>query len=286
MKNKLIVANWKMNGDFAKIEEWTKTFLDKASKKLGVFENVVPVLCPPAIMIDEASASILDYALTKATKDLPEEKDITEDDMENSEIGDVIEKYGVLNVGAQDCHSEKSGAYTGDVSAKMLCEVGCDYVIVGHSERRKGHYEANETVSNKVETVVENDMTPILCVGESKEVRDSSKHLNFVKKQLISCVPDDLAIEHLVIAYEPIWAIGTGAVPTVDEIKEVVTSIKGICDENFSGNIKNYTILYGGSVGVKNADEILGVDGLDGLLVGKVSLEANDFFEICQKAVR
>ena len=99
-------------------------------------------------------------------------------------------------------------------------------------------------------------------------------------------MPDHLAIEHLVIAYEPIWAIGTGAVPTVDEIKEVVTSIKGICDENFSGNIKNYTILYGGSVGVKNADEILGVDGLDGLLVGKVSLEANDFFEICQKAVR
>ena len=88
----------------------------------------------------------------------------------------------------------------------------------------------------------------------------------------------------VVIAYEPIWAIGTGTVPTVDEIKEVVSSIKGICDENFAENVKNYTILYGGSVGVKNAGEILGVDELDGLLVGKVSLEANDFFEICEKA--
>lgn len=283
MKEKLIVANWKMNSDFTKAEAWVGSFLSKSSSKLNVFENVTAVVCPPNIMIDEISANVLEYSFEKVDADLTK-KGKNSDDITQIELAKNVDKYRVIKIGAQNCHSEKEGAYTGDVSAKMVAEIGCEYVIIGHSERRKYHYETNETVGNKIKAVVAQEMTPILCVGESKEVRDSAKYINFVIKQLKSCVPLDVKIENLVIAYEPIWAIGTGLVPTAEEISEMVSVVKKVCDGVFSKNVKSYSILYGGSVNVKNSPEILAVEDLDGLLIGNVSLNATDFFSICSLA--
>lgn len=283
MKSKLIVANWKMNSDFTKAESWVESFLEKSSSKLNVFENVKAIVCPPNIMIDEISANVLEYSFEKADEYLAKNGK-NSDDVTQIELAENVDKYRVIKVGAQDCHSEKEGAYTGDVSAGMLAEIGCEYVIVGHSERRKYHYETNETICNKIKAVIAQKMTPILCVGESKEVRDSTKFVDFVLRQLKSCVPLNVKIENLVIAYEPIWAIGTGVTPTAKQIEEMTLAIKKACDENFAKNIKNYSILYGGSVNVKNASEILAVSNVDGLLIGNASLEVGDFFNICSKA--
>ncbi len=284
MKNKLIVANWKMNGDYSQLESWVNSFLDSSVKKLDVFENVVAVICPPSIFADEVSANVVDYAFDRADAELT--KDGKEAiDIEESEVAEIIDKYRVLKVGAQDCHGEENGAYTGDVSAKMVAEVGCEYVIVGHSERRKYHYETNEIVSSKVKAVNGENMTAILCVGEDQGVRDSGKHVDFVTKQLRACVDQDLDLDYLVVAYEPIWAIGTGIVPTIEQIQEMTNVVKKICEEDFAKNVKSFSVLYGGSVGVKNAESILAVENLDGLLIGKASLNVADFFQICQKAI-
>ncbi len=281
MKDKYIVANWKMNGSFALSESWLEYFLTNYKKDPAI--NVSCVLCPPLTLIDDISANVLESAFGSVESELSQ-NDESIDDVQEEKMIELVDNFRFLKVGAQDCHEENSGAYTGSVSAEMLQEIGCEYVIVGHSERRKYQYEANETVAKKLHSVVAKEMTPVLCVGESKEVRDSKKHVDFVVKQLSSCIPKDVEIAKLIVAYEPIWSIGTGAIPTVEEIQEMTNAIKTKLNEDLSSQVKSFSILYGGSVSVNNSAEILSAKNLDGLLVGKASLDAGDFFEIAKQA--
>lgn len=163
----------------------------------------------------------------------------------------------------------------------MLTKVGCQYVILGHSERRQYHLESDEIVAKKITAALAQKITPIICVGESKETRDAGKHLEFVYKQVMQSIPADAQFEKLVIAYEPIWSIGTGVTPTTTQIAEMAHLFKKIFAEKFAGRAKEYFMLYGGSVTSQNSKEILSIDGVSGLLVGKASLDVEEFAKIC-----
>ena len=188
-----------------------------------------------------------------------------------------IIKHSNIFIGAQDCSVQTSGAYTGDVSAKMLNDMECKYIIVGHSERRIGRYETNNDVALKAKNVMENKMCPIICVGEDAQDRDSGNALNFIEKQLNESIPKNY--KDFIIAYEPIWAIGSGKIPTIDSINEMFNMIRQwLLNNGIDNNIK---ILYGGSVNKENVKEIFSCRDLGGLLIGGVSLKAQEFSEIC-----
>ena len=182
--------------------------------------------------------------------------------------------------GGQSGHPEESGAHTGDVSMKMLKEIGCKYVLCGHSERRQDHYETNEFVSAQVSSAIENDLMPILCVGETEEERQEGKEKVIVKKQ-IETVIERSAIRDprsdLVIAYEPVWAIGTGKTATPEDAQEMHAYIRSLLPEDIRDETR---ILYGGSMKPENAKELLGQPDIDGGLVGGASLKPESFLEI------
>jgi triosephosphate isomerase len=183
---------------------------------------------------------------------------------------------GIITAG----HPEESGAHTGDVSMKMLKEIGCKYVLCGHSERRQDHYETNEFVSAQVSSAIENDLMPILCVGETEEERQEGKEKVIVKKQ-IETVIERSAIRDprsdLVIAYEPVWAIGTGKTATPEDAQEMHAYIRSLLPEDIRDETR---ILYGGSMKPENAKELLGQPDIDGGLVGGASLKPESFLEI------
>lgn len=176
-------------------------------------------------------------------------------------------------LGAQDCHALDTGAFTGNVSALMLKDMGCKYVILGHSERRHYHGETNKAVKQKSQAALKHEIIPIICVGETLEDRQSKKHLDTVKQQLTESIPE--TIDTVVIAYEPVWAIGTGLTATLEDIVEmhqmIATHVAG-----------KYRILYGGSVTANNAGEILSQPNVDGVLVGGASLKPELFTQIMQ----
>ena len=181
-----------------------------------------------------------------------------------------------IEVGGQDCHANDSGAHTGDVAASMLADAGASYVIVGHSERRTDHGESNEDVAAKATAAAAAGLLPIVCVGETLEEREAGKTLDIVGSQLQGSVPKDL--ERLVIAYEPVWAIGTGKVPTLEEIGEVHAFMRSeLSNMDASFDAADTPLLYGGSVKPSNATEIFAVSNVDGALVGGASLKAEDF---------
>lgn len=182
-------------------------------------------------------------------------------------------------LGAQDCSLYDNGAHTGDVSARMLKELGCSFVITGHSERRTDHQESNAVVREKAERVHEQGMTAIICVGESRSQRESGKALESIEEQLSGSLPSRPTFENTVIAYEPVWAIGTGHVPTLEEIQEVHAFIRTFL-KNFSSGAERCRLLYGGSVKAENAREILALDDINGVLVGGASLDAVAFSAI------
>jgi len=285
MAKKLIVANWKMNSSFDEADQWFIDFLEKQKNDKNVVEKVGVIVCPPVVLIDNMSANMMDYSFEKIEASLFEQNKKAED-LKEQELSAMILSEKPLSLGAQDCHFENSGAFTGDVSAKMIADVGAEYVIVGHSERRAGHYEGDEIVAKKIKALASEELTPILCVGESKEVRDEGKHLEFVYRQLLNSVPKDVKFKKFVIAYEPIWSIGTGVVPTASQIQEMAGLIRKICKEKIAEIAGEFFVLYGGSASLENAQEILSTKNVDGLLIGKVSLNAGDFFEICKIAAK
>ena len=175
-------------------------------------------------------------------------------------------------MGAQDCHFEEKGAFTGDSSISLIKEYGCKYVIIGHSERREYAKETDDQIYQKFCQLNECSITPIICVGESQEIREKNTHENFVVNQLEKY--SDIN-EGLIFAYEPIWAIGTGKIPTISDIGKMINVIK----DNISSDAK---VLYGGSVNAKNASNLLAIDNLDGLLVGGASLNPVEFANIAQ----
>jgi triosephosphate isomerase len=189
----------------------------------------------------------------------------------------VVAGTGIA-IGAQDCHAKASGAHTGDVSAEMVGDAGATFIIVGHSERRTDHGESDATVRVKAEAVLRAGLMPIVCIGETKGERETGTTLKVLERQLSGSLPDTAAV---VIAYEPVWAIGTGLTPTIDDIREAHAFIRDFVLARHSAAGAGIRILYGGSVKPSNAREILAVEHVDGALVGGASLKADDFLDIC-----
>ncbi|WP_296599471.1 triose-phosphate isomerase [Phenylobacterium sp.] len=237
----LIAGNWKMNGVSASIAE-----AKAVAAGLGATPARVAI-CPPAILIHRLAEALAG---------------------------------GPVLVGGQDHHWDDSGAFTGDVSAEMLADAGASLVILGHSERRAGYRETDEIVASKVKAALRAGLEPIVCVGETLEQRKAGEALAVVTGQVRGSLPADLAGKAFSVAYEPVWAIGTGLTPTTPEIEEVHRAIRATLVELFGEAGKATPILYGGSVKPGNAAEILHADEVGGALVGGASLKADDFLGI------
>lgn len=242
-KRQLIVANWKMHGLCESGRELvTQVTLNKAH-----LDHIV--LCPPFTLL---------YQIQQAISG-------TE-----------------LRMGAQDCHWEEKGAFTGDISAQMLRDDGCQFVIVGHSERRAAYHETDVTVKKKAEAAHKASVIPIICVGESKKVRDEGRAIEFVCNELRHCLPENAKAQNVVIAYEPIWAIGTGETATIEQIAEMHAAINKCVADHYPDFEGVADPLYGGSVTPENAKEILDTDGVGGVLIGSASLDPDAFRAIVE----
>ena len=189
---------------------------------------------------------------------------------------------GSLYIGAQDCHTASQGAYTGDVSAYMLSDISASHVIIGHSERRAAHNETNTLVREKALIAQLADLCPIICIGETLSERENEHTLNVIHEQLIGSLDPNLNSSSFVIAYEPVWAIGTGLVPSETEIEEVHGFCRQYLLEHFGNSAEYIQILYGGSVKGSNAERIFALQNVDGALVGSASLLADDFSVIIE----
>ena len=238
MRRKLAAGNWKMNGLAADVAEL------EAMKPSADTQQTDVLICTPATLLSRAADSVSGSSIA---------------------------------VGAQDCHANASGAHTGDISAAMIADAGGRYVITGHSERRVDHGETDAVVAAKSEAAYANDLVAVICLGESLEERESGETLNVVGTQLAGSTPSSATGANTVIAYEPVWAIGTGKVPTLEQIGEVHDFIRAKLVERFGEDGDAIRILYGGSVKPSNADEIFAVSKVDGALVGGASLKAADF---------
>ena len=241
----LIAGNWKMNGLVASAAELQAIIA--ASAPLAAKSDLL--ICPPA--------TLLAAFATRA-------------------------RGSVVAIGGQDCHPAASGANTGDISAEMLKDAGAWFVIVGHSERRADHGETDSVVNAKATAAWRAGLTAIVCVGETRAERDSGKTLEIVGRQLAASVPNGATAENLVIAYEPVWAIGTGLTPTVKDVEQVHGFIREKLKARFAGEADAIRVLYGGSVKPSNAVELLSVANVNGALIGGASLKAADFLAIAQ----
>ena len=239
----LVAGNWKMNGLTASRGELAK-MIAGAAAFAGKTDLMV---CPPATLIANFSAAARGSPIT---------------------------------IGAQDCHPEAAGAHTGDISAEMLADAGARAVIVGHSERRSDHHETDAQVHAKAKAAWRAGLTAILCVGEQRAEREAGKTLDVVGRQLDGSVPDGATAATLVVAYEPVWAIGTGLTPTPADVAEVHTFIRKRLNARFGGDGGTIRILYGGSVKPDNAVKLLTVADANGALVGGASLRVDDFLGI------
>lgn len=191
-----------------------------------------------------------------------------------------ISKNSKLNIGGQDCHHEDSGAFTGSISASILRDSGADFVIIGHSEVRAMHGKGPDNIINKIQSAHENNLITIICVGEDIKVRSEGEHHNFISKQLKDSVSSTSNRNNTIIAYEPIWAIGTGNTATIEDIYEMHAHINNTLQDTDIFKKGNPSLLYGGSVNPENAGEILSIDNVSGVLVGGSSLDYSKFNEI------
>lgn len=245
MRRPLVAGNWKMNGVSASIAE-----LDTMMKQFGpaLAGKIDLLICPPFTLIEEFAAAA---------------------------------SGSRVQIGAQDCHPAAAGAHTGDISAEMLKDCGARAVIVGHSERRADHGESDQLVRAKAQAAFRAGLTAIVCVGETLAEREGGQALAVVARQIAGSVPEAAEARQLVIAYEPVWAIGSGKTPTPADIAEVHGVIRRELAERLGENVaQEVRILYGGSVKAANAGELLRVTDVDGALVGGASLTAHDFIGI------
>ena len=197
----------------------------------------------------------------------------------------VDDKTLPLSVGGQDCHDQPEGAYTGDISAFMLKAVGCDYVIVGHSERRLHHGETDEMVRRKAARAIASGLIPIICIGETEAERASGQAHAVLARQIAGSVPEGVGEGNFILAYEPVWAIGSGRLPAAGDIRDTHATILEVAAKRTMLAPSQISVLYGGSVKPDNAHEILETEGVAGVLVGGASLKANDFCRIIEAAV-
>jgi triosephosphate isomerase len=191
------------------------------------------------------------------------------------EAGDIA-----IRIGGQDCHTQVSGAHTGDISATMLLDAGASHVIVGHSERRADHGETSGVVREKAQAALAAGLVPIICVGETESERVEGRANQVVAEQIAHSLPDRFENTQIIVAYEPVWAIGTGRTPTIGDIADMHAHMRRLLVERFGEEGRSALLLYGGSVKPSNAEEILSTDNVNGALVGGASLLANDFFSI------
>jgi len=240
----LVAGNWKMNGTIASAEE-----VRRMAEGLGALGTVGcdVLVCPPATLIGY---------LARLAADSP------------------------IAIGAQDCHTEASGAHTGDLSAEILADVGASFIIVGHSERRQDHGETDALVAAKAAAAWRAGVTAIICVGETEAQRDAGEALAVVRRQVAGSVPEGAIAANTVLAYEPVWAIGTGRTPTPDDVAEVHDAARAALVERLGAEGEGVRILYGGSVKPSNAAELMAASNVNGALVGGASLKADDFLGI------
>ncbi len=242
MRRKLAAGNWKMHGLGADLAE-----LDALARAHPAPACEI-LICPPAPLIHRAAQRVAGTP---------------------------------LRIGGQDCHAAAAGAHTGDVSAAMLADAGASHVILGHSERRADHDERNEEVRAKARAALQAGLAAIICLGETLAEREAANTLDIIAGQMSGSIPDAVTGESLVIAYEPVWAIGTGRVPSADQIGEVHGFIRARMERRFGAGVgRSVRLLYGGSVKAGNAAEIFAVPDVDGALVGGASLRAADFAPI------
>ena len=240
---RLIAGNWKMNGLKSSFSEVSAVIEGLA----GAHNKADILICPPATILSEMAERA---------------------------------KGSLLQIGGQCCHAKTSGAHTGDISAEMLAEAGATYVIVGHSERRADHGETDEIVAGQASAAIAAGITPIICCGESLEQREAGRTNEIILGQLASSIPESAAGQPFVVAYEPIWAIGTGLTANPEQIGDVHDAIRGALAQRFGDQGKEIRILYGGSMKPTNASEILAVANVNGGLIGGASLKASDFLAI------
>jgi len=196
-------------------------------------------------------------------------------------IREMSEKTKNIFSGGQNCHIEASGAFTGDISAEMIKDAGASHVIVGHSERRVNYNENNNLIKSKAQIALNEGLKAIICIGETLKERETGITLDIIKKQLLESLPQEITGETIIIAYEPVWAIGTGLTPSIEQITEVHDFIRAELENNYGKKIgHSVNILYGGSMNAKNAHEISAIENVDGGLVGGASLKAESFIPI------
>ncbi|MCB0823929.1 MAG: triose-phosphate isomerase [Bacteroidales bacterium] len=250
MRTNIVAGNWKMNLNFEEADELINNIVEFLENE--TLENVGVIVCPPAVYLELAT-------------DQAQDND--------------------LFVGAQNMSNHESGAYTGEISGRMLASMGVNYCIIGHSERRKYFNENHEMLAEKVNMALKNDISPIFCCGEVLPEREAGKHFEVVKKQLEESLfhlqPGDFS--NVVIAYEPVWAIGTGVTATPEQAQEMHAFIRKLLVDKYGHDLADETtILYGGSCNAKNAKELFANPDVDGGLIGGASLKSDEFISIIQ----
>lgn len=254
MRIKVVAGNWKMNKSFQEGIELTSEIAGMVADEIT--NNVEVILIPPFIHLN---------AVTQLIKNNPK-----------------------IKTGAQNCHTEKSGAYTGEVSSDMINSVGCEYCLVGHSERRMYNNEDNILLAKKINALIASAIKPIYCCGETLEERNSNKHFEIIKNQIQEGLfhLDSDSIKKCIIAYEPVWAIGTGVTASTAQAQEIHAFIRNILSEKYGLDVSNQIrILYGGSVKAENAKELFEQPDIDGGLVGGASLQSRSFTDIIKGAL-
>ena len=246
VRKTLIAGNWKMNGhleDGVALAKGVALEVKKSGRK-----DCEVLICPPYTLLMAAKKAI---------------------------------KGSRVQLGAQDCHFDAKGAHTGDISPLMLKDMGCQYVIVGHSERRTDHGETNELIAKKASAAIEAGLKVIICIGETEKERDENRTIEVCTTQIMGSVPSNATYQNTVIAYEPVWAIGTGKTPTAQEVEDVHASIRKVISKKLGrANANKMRILYGGSMKPSNAKELLSLEDVDGGLIGGASLKVADFMAI------
>lgn len=254
----VISGNWKMNGSKAMIDQWFVDFTKSAkefedSNDLKGKELPLILICVPDIYIE--------YAIKKA-----------------QEYNTKMNYFKVL-IGAEDCHFEEKGAFTGSISPLFLNEINCKYTLVGHSERRQYQNENDMMIAKKATAALAHGIVPVICFGEDLATREAGKHLEVVGEQVLNST-EGVDLTKVILAYEPVWAIGTGKVPTEAEIDEMEGYVKDILNKMKGVDTKTLTVLYGGSVKASNSKDILSLKNVNGVLVGGASMKGEEFFGI------
>ena len=253
MRKYLMAGNWKMNKTISEAIVLTQQLCNQYNRK---WDNVDIVICPPAIDI-KSVYTVIDFDKTN------------------------------IEIGAQNVHWEESGAFTGEISIPMIKEAGCEYCIVGHSERREMFNETDNTVNQKVKALIEEGIAPIVCVGESLAMRDSGDYGAFIVAQVRAALAglDETDMKNVVVAYEPIWAIGTGRTATPEQAEEVCSAIRVTLNDMFGETVaEGCRVLYGGSMNVGNVESLLAQPDIDGGLIGGASLQADSFRQLIESA--